>query len=161
MCVVPEGHAPRTSPAAAVVLHPLSRRAAAALADGDFTAVNAADGWPHDDTLDGPRLAADGPGRAWLVILDGLVVGECGTHGPVGPGGTVEIGYGLAAPYRGRGHGRQVVSALARSLLHEPDIAELIAHTDTANIPSRRALEGVGFRLTGEQDGQCRYVLRG
>ena len=145
--------------AGSLILRPVSQAEAAALAAGDFTAVSTGDGWPHDDSLDGLRLVADGQGRAWLVVLDGVVIGDCGTHGAAGPGVTVEIGYGLAAPYRGRGHGRQVVSALTRWLLDELGAAEVIAHTDVGNIPSRRALKRAGFHLTGEQDGQCRYEV--
>ncbi len=147
-----------------VILQPISQafaaRLAAGLAAGDLTSVTAGDGWPHQDTADALRLAAQGSGLCWLVILDGLVIGDCGTHGPVSAG-TVEIGYGLAAPYRGRGYGNQVVSTLADWLVSQADVAEVIAHTDAGNIPSRRVLERAGFRLTGEQDGECRYVLCG
>lgn len=145
--------------AGSLILRPVGQVEAAALASEDYTTVSAGDGWPHDDSLDGLRLIADGHGRGWLVVLDGLVIGDCGTHGAAGPGAVVEIGYGLAAPYRGRGYGRQVVSALTRWLLGQLGAAEVIAHTDVDNIPSRRALESAGFHLTGEQDGQCRYEV--
>ena len=152
---------PEPTDTGSVILLSVSQTAAAALAGGDLTVVAAGDGWPHADTVDVLRLVAAGGGRGWLVVLDGLVIGDCGTHGPAGPAGEVEIGYGLAAPYRGRGNGGQMVSALARLLLGEADIASVVAHTDAGNTPSRRALERAGFQLTGEQDGQCRYVLRG
>jgi RimJ/RimL family protein N-acetyltransferase len=150
------------SPIAAggLILRPVGHAEAAALAGGDFSTVTAGDGWPHDDSLDGLRLGADGPGRSWLAVLDGLVIGDCGTHGAAVPGETVEIGYGLAAPYRGRGYGRQMVSALTRWLLGELGAAGVVAHTGVDNVPSRRVLESAGFRLTGEQDGQCRYEVR-
>jgi RimJ/RimL family protein N-acetyltransferase len=78
---------------------------------------------------------------------------------PVNADGLVEIGYGLAAPYRGRGYGRQTVRALSQWLLTQPGVTGVLAHTDPANTPSRRSLESAGFRLEGEDDGECRYVL--
>jgi RimJ/RimL family protein N-acetyltransferase len=143
-----------------LILQPVGQADAAALASGDFSTVTAGDGWPHDDSLDGLRLVSDGHGRGWLVVLDGMVIGDCGTHGAADPGAAVEIGYGLAAPYRGRGYGRQVVSTLSRWLLDDLGAAEVVAHTDVGNVPSRRALESAGFHLTSEEDGQCRYELR-
>lgn len=142
-----------------LVLAPVSRELAAGLVARDFSGITPGEGWPHEDSLDGLQMAAQGYGLAWLIILDDLAVGECGTHGPPGPGGVVEIGYGLAAPYRGRGYGRQTVRALSKWLLAQPGIAGVVAHTDPDNVPSRRSLEGAGYRLDGEVRGQCRYVL--
>jgi RimJ/RimL family protein N-acetyltransferase len=143
-----------------LVLTPTSPQLATALVDGDFSAVTLAEGWPHEDSLDGLTMVARGRALGWLITLDGLVVGECGTHaGPVNADGLVEIGYGLAAPYRGRGYGRQTVRALSQWLLAQPGVTGVLAHTDPANTPSRRSLESAGFRLEGEDDGECRYVL--
>jgi RimJ/RimL family protein N-acetyltransferase len=142
-----------------LILRPVASAAAAALAAGDFSQIQAGHGWPHEDSLDGLRMAARGSSLCWLVTLGNLVVGECGTHGPPDPAGAVEIGYGLAAPYRGRGYGRQTVRALARWLLGQPGVSAVLAHTDPDNVPSRRSLEGAGFRYEGDADGQCRYRL--
>lgn len=138
---------------------PVSRELATALVSRDFSGITPGEGWPHEDSLDGLQMAAQGHGLAWLVTVDDLVVGECGTHGPPGADGVVEIGYGLAAPYRGHGHGRQIVRALSKWLLGQPGIAAVIAHTDPRNVASRRSLESAGYRLDGEIRGQCRYVL--
>jgi RimJ/RimL family protein N-acetyltransferase len=59
--------------------------------------------------------------------------------------GEPRSGYGLAAPYRGRGYGREVVAALTRWLVEQVGVAQVIAHTDVGNTPSRRALERAGF----------------
>jgi len=162
MCVAPKEKHDMRPPIVAgdVILRPIGQALAAKLAAGDLTSVAAGDGWPHQDTADALRLAARGAGLCWLVIMDGQVIGDCGTHGPVGRAESVEIGYGLAAPYRGRGYGHQVVSALVGWLVSQAEVAEVIAHTDLGNIPSRRVLERAGFRLTGEQDGEYRYLLR-
>jgi RimJ/RimL family protein N-acetyltransferase len=139
-------------------LRPVSQALAAALTSGDFSAVTPGEGWPHEDTMDGLSMVAQGRSLGWLVTLGGVVVGECGTHALDGSG-VVEIGYGLAAPYRGRGYGRAVVRALSQWFAAQPTVTRVLAHTLPGNVPSRRSLEGAGFRLDGEDDGECRYVL--
>jgi RimJ/RimL family protein N-acetyltransferase len=143
-----------------LVLTPVSPALATALIAHDFSAVTPGEGWPHEDTLDGLGMVARGLALGWLVTVDDVVVGDCGTHGgPIDADGLVEIGYGLAAPYRGQGHGGQVVRSLSQWLLAQPGVAGVLAHTDPANIPSRRSLESAGFNQHGEEDGECRYVL--
>lgn len=142
-----------------VALRPVSAESAAALVAGDFSQIQPGEGWPHADSLDGLRMVAGGSGAGWLIALGDLVVGECGTHGPPDRAGMVEIGYGLAAPYRGHGYGRQTVRALAHWLLGQPGVTAVLAHTEPDNVPSRRSLESAGFRLDGVVRGQCRYLL--
>jgi RimJ/RimL family protein N-acetyltransferase len=142
-----------------LVVQPTSPALAAALLAGDFSGIKPGEGWPHDDTMDGLGMVAQGRALGWLVTLDGLVIGECGTHALSDAGGVVEIGYGLAAPYRGRGHGRDLVRALSQWFMTQPSIVGVLAHTVPDNMPSRRSLESAGFRLDGEDDGECRYVL--
>jgi RimJ/RimL family protein N-acetyltransferase len=142
-----------------IVLCPVGAVDAAALVAGDFSRIQPGEGWPHEDSLDGLRMAAGGRGLAWLITLGDIVVGECGTHGAPDQDGVVEIGYGLAAPYRGRGYGRQTVRALARWLLGQPGVTGVLAHTDPQNAPSRRSLESAGFVLEGTVRGECRYRL--
>jgi deazaflavin-dependent oxidoreductase (nitroreductase family) len=142
-----------------LVLEPVSPALAAEFTARDFHRIRRGKGWPHEDSLDGLSMIADGGSLGWLVTLDGLVIGECGTHGPVDPDGAVEIGYGLAAPYRGRGYGRALVAALSQWLISRPGVTRVLAHTLPGNTPSRRSLERAGFRLDGEDDGECRYVL--
>jgi RimJ/RimL family protein N-acetyltransferase len=132
---------------------------AAALVARDFTGIEPGEGWPHEDTMDGLSMVAQGRALGWLVTLDGLVIGECGTHALADEGGVVEIGYGLGAPYRGRGHGRALVRALSQWFMAQPGIVGVLAHTVPDNTPSRRSLESAGFRLDGDDDGECRYVL--
>jgi len=148
-----------------LVLRPVSQALAAELTSGNSPGIpalpgmTAGEGWPHEDSLDGLTMVAKGRALGWLVTLDGVVVGECGTHALAEGSGEVEIGYGLAAPYRGRGYGRAVVRALSQWFAAQPTVTLVLAHTDPANVPSRRSLESAGFRLDGEEDGECRYVL--
>lgn len=110
-------------------------------------------GWPHADTGAGLAFAASG-GWTWLIVdADGAVVGECGTKTPPWAG-TVEIGYGLAAPSRGRGLGTRAVRALTTWLAARPDVDRVEAYVATDNRPSRGLLERLGFaidRLEGDE----------
>ena len=98
-----------------LVLAPLDDEVAHAVLAGDPSGVTRADGWPHDDTLDALRMAtAPGGGSlVWLVMLDDVVIGDCGTVGGLDDEGAIEIGYGLAAEHRGRGYGNELVGALS------------------------------------------------
>jgi RimJ/RimL family protein N-acetyltransferase len=126
-----------------LVLVPVAPETAVAIVAGDLTGIAAGSGWPHADTVDGLRM-----GGGWLVTFDGVVIGDCGTHGAPSDDGEVEIGYGLAEPYRGRGYGTELVTALSDWLLAQPGVERVVARdVEAANTPSRRALERAGFSL--------------
>jgi RimJ/RimL family protein N-acetyltransferase len=144
-------------------LEPMSTEQAEAILAGDLSGLTAGRGWPHSDTADGLRMAllrSHPPG--WLIKLsgaagdpvDGIVIGDCGTHGPADSEGSIEIGYGLAARYRGQGFGTEVVAVLTEWLLAQPGLRSVRARTHIGNLPSRRVLEKAGFRhvsLTGAE----------
>jgi RimJ/RimL family protein N-acetyltransferase len=143
-------------------LEPVSAELAQAILAGEFSGLTTGRGWPHADTADGMRMALlRGHPPGWLILLsraaggaDDIVIGDCGTHGPADADGSIEIGYGLAAHYRGKGFGTEVVAALTRWLLSRPGIRRVHARTHVANLPSRRVLEKAGFRqesLTGAE----------
>lgn len=141
-----------------LVLVPQTREAAAALLAGRDCGMPLGEGYPHADTLDGLRLQVEHGGPedgGWFLTLasDGRVVGDCGTHGPVDDAGRVEIGYGIAAPFRGRGLGTEGVRAMADWLAGQPGVAALTASVEVGNEPSRRLLSRLGFVLVGESDG--------
>lgn len=118
-----------------------------------------APGWPHDDTADALGFVTGESGAwTWLILDDhDRVAGECGVKGPPGPDGTVEIGYGLAAPSRGRGLGTRAVAALLDELAVRPGVTEIVAEAEVGNLPSRRLLERLGFASDGESNGYARY----
>jgi RimJ/RimL family protein N-acetyltransferase len=126
-----------------LVVVPVAADTAAAILAGDLSQIAAGSRWPHADTLDGLRM-----GGCWLVTLDGVVIGDCGTHGEPGANGEVEIGYGLAEPSRGLGYGTELVAALSAWLLARSDVKRVVAGSvEVGNAPSRRALVRAGFRL--------------
>jgi GNAT superfamily N-acetyltransferase len=142
-------------------LAPVSEELARAVVAGDLSAVNAAEGWPHEDTVDGLRMALDrGHAPGWFVMLDDVVIGDCGVHGDPDESGEVEIGYGLAAPYRGSGYGSEMVVGISEWLLLQPGVRRVVARTVLeGNIPSRRALERAGFALESADDRYAKYML--
>ena len=147
-------------------LVPVRRDVARAVVAGDLAALGReglepGSGWPHGDTLDGLRLALEhGGGLGWFAVLDGVVVGDCGTHGGPDADGAVEIGYGLAGPYRGRGLATELARALAGWLLADPDVRRVVATTHAAANPaSRRVLEKVGFTFDRDDAEMAWYVL--
>jgi len=135
-------------------LEPVTQDAATAIVAGDLSGLTAGDGWPHEDTISGLSQAIEsGSAAGWLVVAGDEVIGDCGTHGPADAAGSVEIGYGLAAPYRGRGYGSETVAAITAWLLAQPEVSRVRARTAAGNLASRRVLEKAGFRIAGDGAG--------
>lgn len=153
---------PTTIATKRLVLAPLDNEVARAVLAGDFSVVTKAEGWPHDDTLDAIRMTTnpDGGSLVWLVLLDGVVIGDCGTVGGLDDTGEIELGYGLAAEHRGRGYGNELVRALSGWLIAQPPVERVVAREVLAdNVASRRALENAGFLLEREEHGLTWYAL--
>jgi len=140
-----------------LVLVPQTLGAARALVEGRDVGLPLAVGYPHADTLDGLRMHVEHGGPddgGWFVTLaqDGRVIGDCGTHGWVDDTGRVEIGYGLAAPFRGRGFGTEAVRAMVGWLCAQPEVRELTASVELGNDASRRLLARLGFTEPNPHD---------
>ena len=145
-----------------LVLVPISPELVSAILDGDLSGVRAGEGWPLEDTLVPMRTAVTKGVElpAWFVTLDDVVIGDCHTHGAVDEAGDIEIGYGLAEPYRGRGYGTELVKGLSQWLLAQPGIKRVVArHVPIDNVPSRRALESAGFVLERADEEHAFYAL--
>ncbi|MEP6463844.1 MAG: GNAT family N-acetyltransferase [Frankiaceae bacterium] len=149
---------------ARLVLEPIPLATAQALVAGrSVPGLIAGSGWPKPDTLDGMAMdvAADDEHRTgWLIVLrdTGEVIGDCGWRGGPDAAGDAEVGYGLAAPFRGQGYGTEALAGLVRWCSWQPGLRRLVAEVLPGNTPSRRLLEGAGFVLLGSVDGHLRYV---
>lgn len=155
---------------ARVRLVPASRAVAVEVVSGQRAALagallqlglQASAGWPHEDTPDALRpLAEHGDDveadACWLITVHREVVGECGWR-PAVPG-ELELGYGLAAPARGRGLGTEAVGVLAAWADRQPGVALLSAVVLVGNEPSRRLLARLGFAEAGRQGDSLRVV---
>ena len=143
-------------------LVPFDENTTRAVLDGDLEGINAGEGWPHESTVDGLSMAdKHGEPPGWMVKLDETVIGDCGTHGGADESGVIEIGYGLAEPFRGRRYGTELVGAMTEWLLAQPRIQGVRASTLADNVASRRVLEKNGFSLTGyDENGEAVYHRR-
>ncbi len=147
-----------------LALEPVTLDEVATFLAGDFRAVRCGDGWPQEATEVGSppwRLSLEHDvAVTWLVTLDGLVIGDCFTHGGADGAGDIEIGYGLAAPYRGKGYGTELIAGLAGWLILHPQITRVVTRNDAAdNTPSRRALERAGFLLESDDGVHAAYAF--
>lgn len=95
------------------------------------------------------NLARFGPGSNWLMTADDEVVGLCGHKTAPDADGAVEIGYGVAAERRRRGHAAAAVALVVDAARSDPSIRRLVAETALANLPSQRVLEANGFARVG------------
>lgn len=138
-----------------ITLVPATGEVAVAVVTGGPVPVPHAPDWPHADTADALRPLAEhpddtGPGT-FLVLEDGVVVGDCGWFGPP-VDGLVDIGYGVATSVRGRGVGRAAVRLLLTWVAAQ-GAAEVRAEVLPGNEPSLRLLAGLGFQDVGEHAG--------
>lgn len=114
-------------------------------------------GWLVADLM--APVTSEAPFGPWLVVTDdGLVVGGVGFHGSPDEEGRAEIGYSIAAPFRGRGLATAAV-AQVRALPSLAAVTALTAHTDADNPASQRVLERNGFVRDGEDDEGLRWRL--
>jgi RimJ/RimL family protein N-acetyltransferase len=146
-----------------LVLEPLSAGMARALLDGAEPGMPLGAGYPHADSLDALRLreGSDEPLPSWLVVVadTGAVVGDVGVKGPPDETGRVEIGYGLAAPSRGRGYGAEAVAAMVGWLEEQDEVRTVVAEVEVGNVASRRLLERLGFSVEENRAG-CWVLAR-
>ena len=89
-------------------------------------------------------------GFAVLHTADRLVIGCGGFKGPPNADGVVEIAYGIAPGYRGRGFATEVARALTEYALGDTRVRTICAHTLPEPNASTRVLAKNGFHFTGE-----------
>jgi RimJ/RimL family protein N-acetyltransferase len=146
---------------ARLVLEPVTTEIARAVIAGDLSSLSVAEDWPHEDTVDAMSIVVENDaGSVWLILLDGRVIGDCGTSGAPSPSGEVVIGYGLGASSRGRGFATEAMRAVCAWLFAQPEVTRIVAVGVLAgNIASRRVLEKLGFVVARESDQDVSYAL--
>jgi RimJ/RimL family protein N-acetyltransferase len=144
-----------------IELVPVTLEVARAAVAGDAVPVPHAPDWPHEDTADALRPLAEHPEHTgegtFLVLADGVVVGDCGWFGPP-QDGVVDIGYGLARSARGRGIGGAAVTLLLAWVTDE-GARQVRAEVRPDNGPSLRLLARLGFVDAGEHAGHRVLLL--
>jgi RimJ/RimL family protein N-acetyltransferase len=103
------------------------------------------------------------------IEADGRLVGDVQARRDSLPTGVFELGIGLfEEDDRGKGYGREAVALLSGYLFESCAAHRIQLSTDIANLPMRRVVEALGFRLEGimrgfwpELDGPHDYAIYG
>ena len=110
----------------------------------------------------GGRMAAGWYG--WYAILrategqPATLVGAGGFWGPPDVAGTAEIGYSIAADWRGQGLATELVGGLVKQAAHTGMVRRLLAHTLPGNEASQQVLRRNGFVLNNpDTEGRMRF----
>jgi RimJ/RimL family protein N-acetyltransferase len=93
------------------------------------------------------RLA--GEDEFLAVWLDGELVGSCGLHRRIGPGGA-EIGYWIHVGHLRRGLATDVARQLVERAFADPAIERVEIHHDRANLASGGVPPKLGFEHVGD-----------
>jgi RimJ/RimL family protein N-acetyltransferase len=112
------------------------------------------------------NLRACGLFYAWMMVDSGEIVGLCNVLRPP-QDGVAQIGYGVSAARRRRGHATAAVAAMVARAAANPALRELAANTAPDNFASHRVLVKNAFSISEKfndpQDGpllRWRLALR-
>lgn len=83
----------------------------------------------------------------WLILLGDQAAGSACFLGPPCAAGWVELGYGLAADFRGKGYMTAAAGLLTAWAMEQPGVRAVRAQTARDNPASCRVLEKCGFRV--------------
>jgi [ribosomal protein S5]-alanine N-acetyltransferase len=97
-------------------------------------------------------------GFAVIHRADECVIGSAAFKGPPDDDGVVEIAYGIAPGYQGRGYATEAAAALVSFARERVDVRTIRAHTRPEPNASTHVLAKCGFQQLGEvtdpEDGQ-------
>jgi RimJ/RimL family protein N-acetyltransferase len=139
---------------------------AAFVATGDRTAlppgspddVGAVEGWLAE-TVHRRRLDGEGVHLAMVAVSAGEIVGSIGLRGTDWDAGHTEIGYGVQAGRRGRGHATVAARAVGLWALTDCGMRRVQLGARVDNVASLRVAEKAGYHREGtlrmaESDGE-------
>jgi RimJ/RimL family protein N-acetyltransferase len=101
-----------------------------------FRTATSADPWVH--------------GFSMVHRDSGNAVGTCGFTAPPSADGFVEIAYGVAPEYQGKGYATEAARALADYAFASGNVRVVVAHTRPEPNASTHVLTKCGFRCIGE-----------
>ncbi|NML66112.1 GNAT family N-acetyltransferase [Hymenobacter sp. RP-2-7] len=100
----------------------------------------------------------------WYALLNAAgdvprtLVGSGGFTGPPDATGLVELGYSIAADWRGQGLATELVAGLVQQAAATGLVHRLVAHTQPENLISQKVLLANGFESSGtDVNGQLRF----
>ncbi len=116
---------------------------------------------PEGQPVEGPEVLAMLAGlardvsatfapAAWLIVEGSELVGLCSIVSRPHDGG-IDVGYGVTACRRGRGHATRTVAQLLKWARGDARVARVRAETSVANPASQAVLVSNGFTQTGRR----------
>ncbi|WP_052862803.1 GNAT family N-acetyltransferase [Streptomyces niger] len=114
---------------------------------------------------------ASGEAYSYAITSGGEVIGSCGLHRRIGPGG-LEIGYWIHPAWTGKGLATMAAAALVRAAGQLPGIGHVEIHHDEGNPASGAVARRLGFteiartrepegpRAAGQTGVEVRWRLR-
>lgn len=90
------------------------------------------------------RRREAGHGAVYGAWHDETLIGGCGLHRRVGPGG-LDLGYWLGAPATGRGHATAIAGLLTREALELDGVEFVQISHDTSNVRSGNVARRLGY----------------
>jgi ribosomal-protein-alanine N-acetyltransferase len=91
-----------------------------------------------------------GDGFGVVQLAEDRLIGVCSFNGPPDAEGAVEIAYGIASTYTGRGYATEAAQLLIAHAFSTGHVRLVRAHTLPEHYASTKVLEKCGFRLCGE-----------
>ncbi|CAA9560909.1 MAG: GCN5-related N-acetyltransferase [uncultured Thermomicrobiales bacterium] len=132
--------------------------------------LRVAEGWPNAAERDALPFLADElarqPGLAeWgMQILihteEAIIIGTAGFKGKPLDNGTVELGYGIAPAYQGRGYATEAVRGLIAWAFTQSQVKRVFANCLPENAASARVLTKAGFQPLPPTVGYLNWELR-
>jgi RimJ/RimL family protein N-acetyltransferase len=126
--------------------------AASAVAGVPLTSYILEHGWLWEIRAEQVRrdpAAADWVARA--AVIDGVVVGHAGFHGPPDADGMVEVAYSVDPAFRRRGYATAMLAAAIAWASADPAVRTVRASVSPDNAASLATLRPFGFVEVGEQ----------
>jgi ribosomal-protein-alanine N-acetyltransferase len=96
------------------------------------------------------QLERDPSGATWIAraaLMDGLVIGHVGFHGPPDDQGVVEVAYSVDPRYRDRGAGRALLETALTWARRTQVVTAVRASISPHNLASLAVIKGRGFVL--------------
>jgi ribosomal-protein-alanine N-acetyltransferase len=88
----------------------------------------------------------------WIVLRQTHeIIGSTSFHGSPDSAGMVEIGLGIALPFRNQGFAKEALRGMWLWAAEDPEVKILRYTVSTTNVPSIRLVQFFGFELVGQQ----------
>jgi RimJ/RimL family protein N-acetyltransferase len=126
--------------------------AASGLAGVQLTPYILEHGWLWE--IRAVQVRRDPAAAAWVAraaVVDGVVVGHAGFHGPPDEDGMVEVAYSVDPAYRRRGYATAMLEAAIEWASADPAVRTVRASISPDNAASLATLRPFGFVEVGEQ----------